>query len=36
MNRRYLDHGYLREPVPANSYLAALPAVRALGTGSIP
>ena len=31
MNRRYLDRVYLREPVPANSYLAALPAVRALG-----
>ena len=26
MNRRYLDRVYLREPVPANSYLAALPA----------
>ena len=24
MNRRYLDRAHLREPVPANSYLAAL------------
>lgn len=31
MTRRYLDRVYLREPVPAGSYLAALPAVRALG-----
>ena len=31
MTHRYLDRVYLREPVPAGSYLAALPAVRALG-----
>ena len=36
MTHRYLDRVYLREPVPAGSYLAALPAVRAWGTGSIP
>ncbi len=29
--RRYLDRIYLREPVPKDSYLAALPAVQALG-----
>ena len=34
--RRYIDRIYLREPVPADSYLSALPAVRALGTGSTP
>ena len=31
MTHRYLDRVYLREPVPAGSYLAALPSVRALG-----
>ena len=31
MSRRYIDRIYLREPVPADSYLSALPAVRALG-----
>ena len=31
MPRRYIDRIYLREPVPADSYLSALPAVRALG-----
>ena len=31
MPRRYLDRIYLREPVPEDSYVAALPAVRALG-----
>ena len=31
MNRRYIDRVYLNEPVPADSYLSALPAVRALG-----
>ena len=29
--RRYIDRIYLREPIPADSYLSALPAVRALG-----
>ena len=29
--RRYIDSIYLREPVQADSYLSALPAVRALG-----
>ena len=31
MDRRYIDRIYLNQPVPADSYLAALPAVRALG-----
>ena len=31
MPRRYIDRIYLREPVPADSYLSVLPAVRALG-----
>ena len=31
LSRRYIDRIYLREPVPADSYLSALPAVRALG-----
>ena len=31
MNRRYIDRVYLNEPVPKDSYLSALPAVRALG-----
>ena len=31
MSRRYIDRIYLHEPVPADSYLSALPAVRALG-----
>ena len=31
MDRRYIDRIYLKQPVPADSYLAALPAVRALG-----
>ena len=31
MPRRYIDRIYLREPVPVDSYLSALPAVRALG-----
>ena len=34
MSRRYIDRIYLREPVPADSYLSALPAVRALGDRS--
>mgnify|MGYP005816860113 FL=1 len=31
MRQRYIDRVYLREPVPEDSYLSALPAVRALG-----
>ena len=31
MDRRYIDRIYLNQPVPADSYLASLPAVRALG-----
>ena len=31
MSRRYIDRIYLSEPIPKDSYLAALPAVRALG-----
>lgn len=33
MDRRYIDNIYLNEPIPADSYLAALPAVRALAGG---
>ena len=31
MTRRYIDRIFLNKPLPADSYLAALPAVRALG-----
>lgn len=36
MDRRYIDRIYLNQPVPADSYLAALPAVRPWGAGTTP